>query len=126
MSLEGDLSRCRFAGEAIVSKDETPFLKRQTLWPRQDFVVLRLESHAITPLFKQIMAAGLSRSIIHVQIERSGVLELRAYDNFGAGCVMTGPNVSEALLSELQSERVLRAFTAAAGDAERASADSTS
>lgn len=113
MSLEGDLSRCKFPAECVISRGEVGLLKRNTLWPRQDFVVLRLQPESIAPILKQIRAAGLSRAIIHVQIEHEGLLQLRAYDNFYPECVVTGPAVSESLLSELKSTRVLRAFSVA-------------
>lgn len=114
ISLEGDLSLCRFTEDLIVSREETDVLRRNTLWPRQDFVVLRLTPKTVAPIFKQVMAAGLKRAIIHVQIERNGVLELGAYDNFHPECVVTGAGVSAALLSELKSNAVLRDFAVAA------------
>jgi hypothetical protein len=114
MSLEGDLSRCTFPADVVLSHDEDGILRRNTLAPRQDFIIVRLEPGAASAIFKQIMAAGLSRAIIHVQIERAGVLELGAYDNFHPGCVVTGPDVSAGLLTELQAAGVLRGFQVAA------------
>ena len=116
MSLEGDLSKCKFADDLVLGHEEVDLLKRHTLYPRQDFVVLRLEAATIAPIFKQIMTAGLSRAIIHVQIENAGVLQLGAYDNFHSECVIRGPGVSESLLSELKAKSVLRDFAAAAGN----------
>src|SRR4051812_13540858 len=84
ISLEGDLSRCRFPVHLVVGHDETRLLRRNTHIPRQDFVVLRLSTDAIAPIFEQVMSAGLERAIIHVLIERGGILELGAYDNFHA------------------------------------------
>src|SRR5262245_53670129 len=114
MSLEGDLSNCKFADEIVIARDEVGLLKRSTLYPRQDFVVLRLEPENIAPIFKEVLAAGLSRAIIHVQIEHGGVLQLGAYDNFHPDCVVAGPAVSVSLLAELKSNRVLRDFSLAA------------
>jgi hypothetical protein len=114
MSLEGDLSKCRFPDEMVVAWDEVGLLKRCTTYPRQDFVVLRLETESIAPMFKQIQAAGLSRAIIHAQIEHSGELQLGAYDNFHPDCVVAGPSVTESLLAELKSKHVLRDFSVAA------------
>jgi hypothetical protein len=97
ISLEGDLAHCRLTDDLVKSRDETPILKRGgTLWPKQDFVVLRLRAETVDAVFKPMMAAGLR--IIHVQIERDGVLELGAYDNLQ--CVGTGPGVDEALLGD--------------------------
>jgi hypothetical protein len=110
MSLEGDLSRCRFTDDLVVVRDETAILKRNTIWPKEDFVVLRLTPEAVDPIFKQVMAAGLDNAIMHVQIERHGVLELGAYDNFDAGSVVTGPDVTPTVLDELKNTNILHDF----------------
>ncbi len=72
--------------------------------------MLRLEPATVAPILKGIMAAGLSRAILHVQIERGGVLQLGAYDNFDPECVMTGPAVDATLLAELKAAGILRDF----------------
>lgn len=110
MSLEGDLCRCAFPPEVVLARDEDAVLRRNTIAPRQDFVILRLDPNALAAIFRQVQAAGLSRAIIHAQIERAGVLELAAYDNFHPGCVATGPGVSPALLAELRAAGILRGF----------------
>jgi hypothetical protein len=112
MSLEGDLSSCRFTDDVVASYAETAVLKRNTLAPEQGFVVLRLTPETIDPIFRQVMTAGLKQAIIHVQIEREGMLELGAYDNFHRESVVTGPGISVALLDELKDTKVLRGFKA--------------
>ena len=111
MSLEGDLSCCRFTDDVMATGDETAILRRNTIAPKQDYVVLQLTRETYTPILKQVMAAGLKRAIIHVQIERNGVLELGAYDNFQV--VVTGPSISPELLNELKITNVLRDFKVA-------------
>ena len=113
MSLEGDLSKCKFADEMVVARDAIGLLKRSTLYPRQDFVVLRLEPESIAPILKEVLVAGLSRAIIHVQIEHGGALQLGAYDNFHPDCVVAGPAISDSLLADLKSKHVLRDFSVA-------------
>jgi hypothetical protein len=113
MSLEGDLSKCSFADDVVVGRDEVGLLKRNTLCPRQDFVVLRLDAANVATIFKQVLAAGLSHAIIHVQIEHAGALQLGAYDNFHRDCVVSGPGVSEVLLDDLKTKHVLRDFSVA-------------
>jgi hypothetical protein len=115
ISLEGDLSRCHFVDDLIVTHEEIGTLKRNTAVPRQDFVVLRLTPETIAPIVQQVSAAGLKGAIMHVQIERNGVLELGAYDNFAPGCVVTGPGVKAELLDELKSKSVVRDFEVATG-----------
>jgi len=114
MSLEGNLAQCQFPPDLVATLDETATLKRSTYFPKQDFVVLRLTSDAVDPIFKQVLAAGLKRAIIHVQIERNGVLELGAYDNFHKECVVTGPGISPLLLDELRRANIVREFSVAA------------
>src|ERR1051325_4495136 len=70
ISLEGDLSYCRFSDVILLSRDETSLLKRNTTLPRQDFAVLKLTPETVGGVFKQIMAAGLKKTIINVQSER--------------------------------------------------------
>lgn len=113
MSLKGDLSTCEFPDSAIVSHDEVGVLKRNTIWPKQEFIILQLSPDTVGPIIEQIMAAGLSRRIIHLQIERDGEILLGAYDNFHRECVVTGPQVSPELLNELQSDRVIKSFEVA-------------
>ncbi|MBE0542101.1 MAG: hypothetical protein IH623_11990 [Verrucomicrobia bacterium] len=114
ISLEGDLSRCRFPGDLVTSRDETINLKRQTLVPTEDFIVLRLTSEMVAPIFEQIASAGLTCAIVHVQIARKGVTELGAYDNFHPECVVTGSGVSTTLLDELKDKRIIRDYQIAA------------
>ena len=111
MSLEGDLSKCSFADEMVVARDEVGLLKRSTLYPRQDFIVVRLDAANLARIFKEVLAAGLSRAIIHVQIEHEGVLQLGAYDNFHPDCVVAGPGISEELLAALKAKHVLGDFS---------------
>ena len=115
VSLEGNLSRCRFTDDLVITRDETSILKRNTTAPKQDFVVLRLAPETVEPILKQALAAGLKRvqGIIHVQIEKNGVLEMGAYDNFSDESVATGPGVNRALLEELKNNNVLRDFKTA-------------
>jgi hypothetical protein len=110
MSLEGDLSKCLFSDDHVVARDEAGVLKRSTLSPRLDFVIVKLEPDTVAVLFKQLMAAGVTENIIHVQIERNGALQLGAYDNFHRDCVVTGPEVSAELLREMQVSSVVRSF----------------
>jgi len=110
ISLEGNLSYCKFSDVILLSRDETVLLKRNTALPKQDFAVLKLTSETVGEVFKQIMTAGLKKAIIHVQIERSGLLELAAYDNFSPNCVLTGSGVGLSLLNELKSSGVICSF----------------
>jgi hypothetical protein len=113
ISLEGSLSQCSFPDEIVVSREQVGPLKRNTMHPRQDFIVLRLTPDTIAEISQQISLAGLKNAIVHVQIERSGVLEFGAYDNFHPDCVVAGPGISVSLLDELKQKHLLRDFTVA-------------
>jgi hypothetical protein len=110
ISLEGDLRHCSFDASLEVHPSETPEIKRSTSYPVQDFAVFRLSDETVEPIYKQVIAAGLSRAIIHVEIRRHGVLHLGAYDNFHPDCVTTGPAVPTAFLAALISEGLIRSY----------------
>jgi hypothetical protein len=106
ISFEGDLSATRISHLAGASGDETSILKRNTLWPKQDFVVLALEPDCV----KAIMAAiggTVPRSILHVQIEKGNCLELGLYDNFDPKASFFGSALTPLFLSQLQSAGII-------------------
>jgi len=96
LSLEGNLQRCAFPEDLVIAREESGLLLRHTAWPRQGFVVLPLGTDTDPAVLKGIMAAGLKRAIIHVQIERDDALQLGAYDHFHPECTLTGPGVGAA------------------------------
>ena len=111
ISLEGDLSECRLGEIAGATDQETSVLKRNTLWPRRDFVVVPLEADTVRPIMDRVLPQGrIVHDVIHVQIEKNGKLEFGAYDNFHPECIGVGPAVPETLLQELQCRGVLRSY----------------
>jgi hypothetical protein len=54
ISFEGDLNATAVAHLAGASADETEILKRNTLWPKQDFVVLPLETDLVGAIIAAI------------------------------------------------------------------------
>jgi hypothetical protein len=110
VSFEGDLSRTGLIGATGASADETKALKRNTLRPKQDFVVLPLEAETV----RSIMAAvggTVPRSILHIQVEKDGRLELGLYDNFDRRGIFFGPAVTPTFIGTLQNEGVLSPWT---------------
>jgi hypothetical protein len=110
VSFEGDLSGTSLIGATGASDDETKALKRNTLWPKQDFVVLPLEAESV----ESIMAAvggTVPRSILHIQVEKDGRLELGLYDNFAPRGMFFGPGVTPQFIGTLQNEDVLSPWT---------------
>lgn len=111
ISFEGDLSGCRRLFELDgASAAETPVLKRNTLWPVQDFVVVPLEPENVVPILQEIVGRRLVHEIVHIQIEKQGVLQFGSYDHFHAdGCVVW-LGVAEPSLQELKSKGILRSY----------------
>jgi hypothetical protein len=58
ISFEGDLSRCRLRAIPGASDAETPVLCRNTVSPRQDFVVLPLETETARPILDAVVPEG--------------------------------------------------------------------
>jgi hypothetical protein len=107
ISFEGDLKSHEFSTIAGHSFDEAAVLKRNALWPKQDFVVLPLESGLVDDLCKAI-GGTVPRAIIHIQIEKDGKLALGLYDNFQANNLA---GLDRDFLETLQSEDIVRLRT---------------
>ena len=110
VSFEGDLSRNAFATVSGASGAETESLKRNTLRPKQDFVVLPLEAETIGPIMVAV-GGTVPRGILHIQVEKGGRLELGLYDNFTPKGMFFGPAVTPEIIGTLQNEGVLSPWT---------------
>jgi hypothetical protein len=95
---------------AEASGKETAILKRNTIWPVQDFVVLPLETDLIKTIVSSI-GGTVPRGLLHIQIEKRGQLELGLYDNFGPDTSFFGPGLTPEFFIRLESEGVLRKMT---------------
>ncbi len=112
ISFEGDLSRCGFPPHLHPDPLETPALRRQTLVPQQDFVVLPLEPENIRPILDVVLPdRRFMEDIIHIQIEKHGSLQFGAYDNFHPECVVCCAGIGQDLLDHLKQNGVLRSWT---------------
>jgi hypothetical protein len=112
ISFEGALSQTELAQLEGVTQEETDVLKRATVQPKLDFLVLPLTEQKLSAIEKAIIskiAFGHS-GILHVQIEKKGTIAFAAYDNFDRECVVAYSAVSSALLKELSEMRVLRNY----------------
>jgi hypothetical protein len=110
VSFEGNLHGLRLLDIPRASEQETDALKRSAAWPKQDFVVVPLEADSIAAILAAIGGA-LPRNIIHIQIEKAGVLEFGAYDEFQSGCIYFGTAVNWQFLEALVSHGVMKTFT---------------
>src|SRR5688500_3128889 len=82
ISLEGELCSLALLELLGGSEEETAILKRNTLYPQQEFIVVPLEPETVPRLW-QILSApdAVTRKILHVQIEKDGRIQFSAYDN---------------------------------------------
>jgi hypothetical protein len=110
VSFEGDLRGLALSSISGASGEPTVALKRNTLWPKQDFVVVPLEPS----MGQRIIAAiggTVPGAIIHIQIEKDGQLQFAAYDNFYPESTYFGSEVKEDVINSLVSQNVMRPYT---------------
>jgi hypothetical protein len=107
ISFEGSLRNLKICSIPGASETETAALKRNTLWPKQDFIVLALEPSMGKAILSAI-GGTVPRSIIHVQIEKEGVLEFGAYDNFHPECIYFRSGVRREFLESMMSQGLLK------------------
>ena len=110
VSFEGDLSGTALIGATSASDDQTKALKRNTLWPKQDFVVLPLEAETVGSIMTAV-GGTVPRSILHIKVEKDGRLELGLYDNFAPKGMFFGSAVTPQFIETLQNENVLSLWT---------------
>lgn len=114
-SFEGDLSVLNFNELSGCSFDETNSLKRQTLEPLMDFVVVPINVQNVNTLkkfFAKKEVLGTNGSIIHTQIEANGESLFIACDNFDNDCTVVSTTVPEAFLKQLTEQGILRGYSA--------------
>ena len=114
ISFEGNLSATELYRLEGASYEETAVLKRNTITPRLDFVVLPLASDRVPGIQKAIqskVAFTENRGIIHAQIEVNGVLAFGAYDNFHPETVLVYGPIDTVMLDGLVATRTLRSYT---------------
>ena len=111
VSFEGDLTDTGLDLLPNSSSRETKILRRGTLVPRQDFVVLPLDAEQLDPILSCVLPeARIVHNVLHVQIEKAGGLCFGAYDQFHRDHVVASTAVPDALLDRLVEKGVLRGF----------------
>jgi hypothetical protein len=110
ISFEGDLKELCFSSIPGTSKEETEALKRNTIWPKQDFIVVPLESSTSKTIVSAI-GGTIPNTIIHIQIEKGGSIQFAAYDNFHPQCIVFHPAMDKGILESLVSEGIMRPYT---------------
>jgi hypothetical protein len=114
IAFEGNLSSTELFGLEGASFDEQGMLRRATVAPKLDFVVLPLRASRVPEVEKAIrskIAFARYKGIVHVQIQVNGKIVFGAYDNFGRETVVVDGTVSTDLLEELVKDRTLRSYS---------------
>ena len=110
ISFEGELDKLSLHNLPGASTEETPALKRNTIWPRQDFVVVPLEPANIPQIIKAF-GGTLPSAIIHIQIEKSGQHVVGIYDNFYPESLYLSPEIRQEFIESLMLKGVLTPWT---------------
>ena len=112
ISFEGRLSTADLVHIENVTFEESEVLKRATIAPLLDFVILPLTQQSLSVIEKAISSkiAFGPKGIIHVQIAKEGQMAFAAYDGFGKECVVAYAAVPAVLLDELKRAKVLRGY----------------
>ncbi len=106
ISFEGNLRNLRLRELPGASEEETAALKRNTTWPKQDFVVLAIEGSAADSIMAAL-GGVVPRSILHIQIEKNGILEFGAYDQFDLEGIFLGATLKGSFVESLISDGVI-------------------
>ena len=113
IAFEGNLASTELYRLEGASYEETEILKRATIAPRLDFVVLPLIAARLVEIRSAIqskIAFAGNRGIIHVQIEADGELAFAACDNFHSDSVVLNGTIDLAALDDLVKTRMLRSY----------------
>jgi len=112
ISFEGSLENLSFFNINGASTNETETLKRQTISPKLDFVVLPLTDETIQEIWQELEKKDhlVNEGIIHVQIEHKEKLAFGGYDNFHKECVIAYSSVPLELLEYLKEKGIIRGF----------------
>ncbi len=112
ISFEGSLKNLELERLPGSSQNETSALKRTTIKPELDFLVLPLNEDTLNVIWKELSEKDhlVNQGIIHVQIEHNGKLVFGGYDNFHRECVVAYPSVPVKLLDVLKDNGIIRGY----------------
>jgi hypothetical protein len=109
ISFEGMFSPEAFDSIPASSIEPNGILKRNTLQPKANFLVLPLEEETKEVIAKSVLPRiGLRRNVYHIQIEKEGQLVLGAYDNLQHCWITT--SVHQDKLESLKKSGVIESF----------------
>jgi|SRR5580693_9376391 hypothetical protein len=105
ISIEGDLRAIRLSTYPGASTEPTAVLKPITFGT--DFVVVPLARSASGKIYAAL-AETVPKKVLHVQIEKNGVIQFGAYDYFHPECISFGNAIPEAVIASLVSNGIIR------------------
>ena len=110
VSFEGNLSGTSLSDVAGASSDETQVLKRNTLWPKQDFIVLPLEIRWCGRSWRQWVELCQRVSSMYKSKKRGGS-NLVCMTSFSPDSMFLGPGLTPLFIATLQEAGVLTHWT---------------
>jgi len=106
ISFEGKLATTKLSDLHSASSLESTVLRRNTISPKQDFLLLPLEEDGVEAIGRAL-GGTVPRSILHIQVEKQGELALGLYD-LPKPQIFIGNALSPQFMRELQSEGVVK------------------
>lgn len=63
------------------------------------------------PTITSAIDGTIPKSILHIQIEKNGRLELGVYDSFNPKSIFFGPTISSEFFNKLQTNEIMKPWT---------------
>ena len=73
-------------------------------------MILPLESETVGPILAAI-GGTVPRSILHIQVEKAGLLQLGLYDNFAPKAMLFGPALSPQMITSFYNNELTSPWT---------------
>jgi hypothetical protein len=113
VSIEGDLSHHLFPPELGPQFQPSTMLRRNTVWPVQDFVILPLTPSTARRTVRALLPGGhLPRNVLHLLIARHDELLFISNDRFEKGAVFVSSLFPRLLLDILVTNGTLWSYVA--------------
>ena len=111
ISFEEDLSTFDFSQFSGASSQPTSILKRNTISPHLDFVILSLEEKTLEFIKKNVLNhIGLQKNVVHILVAKNGELVVGIYDHFDPDCVWVKLDFPRSALEGLQEQKVIASY----------------
>lgn len=110
ITFEGDLSKTNFSSFPQASSEPDGVFHRNTIFPRQDYILLPLTQETIKSILAQVLPEGRCvHDILHIQIEKDRELMFSACDQFDPESTWV-PLSMHPFLVKLKERGLIRSF----------------